>query len=75
VQAHRRSAGPGLQLNEHIDEPGDVVFRHACATGVEGIVSRRHGSRYRTGRSRDRLKSKNSTAPAVKREAQEERWR
>jgi hypothetical protein len=29
-------------------EPGDVVFRHACATGLEGIVSKRLGSRYRS---------------------------
>jgi len=27
-------------LNEHIAEPGDVVFRHACALGLEGIVSK-----------------------------------
>jgi ATP-dependent DNA ligase len=25
-----RHAKAGLLLNEHIDEPGDVVFRHAC---------------------------------------------
>jgi hypothetical protein len=38
-----------LLLNEHIDEPGDVVFRHACKLGLEGIVSKRLGSRYRSG--------------------------
>jgi hypothetical protein len=27
-------------LNEHIDEPGDVVFRHACKLELEGIVSK-----------------------------------
>jgi hypothetical protein len=25
-------------LNEHIDEPGDVVFRHACKLGLEGSI-------------------------------------
>ena len=31
---------PGLQLNEHIDDvPGDVVFKHACELGLEGIVA------------------------------------
>ena len=25
-----RQATTGLVLNEHIDEPGNVVFRHAC---------------------------------------------
>ena len=67
-----RNAKPGLRLNEHIDEPGDIVFRHACALGFEGIVSKRLGSRYQSGRSRDWLKFKNPNAPAVKREAEED---
>jgi ATP-dependent DNA ligase len=61
-----------LQLNEHIAESGDVVFRHACKLGFEGIVSKRLGSRYRSGRSPDWLKFKNPEAPAVKREAEED---
>ena len=36
--------------------------------GLEGIVSKRLGSRYRFGRSPDWLKFKNPEAPAVKRE-------
>jgi bifunctional non-homologous end joining protein LigD len=67
-----RAARAGLQLNEHISEPGDVVFRHACKMGLEGIVSKRLGSRYRSGRSNDWLKMKNPNAPAVKREAEED---
>jgi bifunctional non-homologous end joining protein LigD len=74
-----RRAGWALHFNDHIDEPGDVVFRHACKLGFEGIVSKRLGSPYRSGRSRDWMKSKNPAAPAVKREAEEEwgreRWR
>jgi bifunctional non-homologous end joining protein LigD len=74
-----RSARFGLQLNEHIAESGDVVFRHACKLGLEGIVSKRLGSRYTSGRTRNWLKMKNPAAPAVKREAEEdwgkERWR
>ena len=70
----------GIQFNEHCgDLPADVVFRHACKLGFEGIVSKRLGSPYQSGRSRDWLKMKNPTAPAVKREAEEEwgreRWR
>ena len=30
---------------------GHVVFQHACKLGLEGIVSKRLGSRYRSGRS------------------------
>jgi ATP-dependent DNA ligase len=37
-------AGVGLQVNDYIVEPGDVVFRHACQLGFEGIVSKRLGS-------------------------------
>jgi ATP-dependent DNA ligase len=58
-----RNAQLGLQLNEHIAEPGDVVFHHACRLGLEGIVSKRLGSRYRSGRSPDWLKMKNPAAP------------
>jgi bifunctional non-homologous end joining protein LigD len=52
-----------LVLNEHLDESGDVVFRHACKLGLEGIVSKRLGSSYRSGRARDWLKMKNPAAP------------
>jgi bifunctional non-homologous end joining protein LigD len=74
-----RKAGPGLRFNDHLDhEDGDVVFRHACKMGLEGVVSKRLGSRYRSGRSPDWLKMKNPEAPAVRREAEEDwgnrRW-
>ena len=29
---------------------GEAMFRHACAMGLEGIVSKRADSRYRSGR-------------------------
>jgi bifunctional non-homologous end joining protein LigD len=69
----------GLEVNDHIAETGDVVFRHACQLGFEGIVSKRLGSPYISGRSRTWLKFKNPAAPAVRREAEEDwgrgRWR
>jgi hypothetical protein len=40
-------------------------FRHACQLGLEGIVSKRLGSRYTSGRSRDWLKFKNPAAPNI----------
>jgi bifunctional non-homologous end joining protein LigD len=74
-----RKAFWAVQLNEHIAERGDIVFRHACKLGFEGIVSKRLGSPYVSGRSRHWIKSKNPAAPAVKREAEEDwgakRWR
>ena len=67
-----RGSLPGLRLNEHLAHDGESVFRHACKMGLEGIVSKRLGSRYRSGRSKDWLKFKNPEAPAVKREAEED---
>jgi hypothetical protein len=40
--------------------------------GLEGIVSKRLGSRYVSGRSRDWLKFKNPDGPAVGREVEED---
>jgi bifunctional non-homologous end joining protein LigD len=66
-------AAPGLRFNEHLDEAdGPLVFAHACKLGLEGIVSKRRDSRYRSGRSPDWIKSKNPAAPAVRREAEED---
>jgi ATP-dependent DNA ligase len=66
-----RKSRPGIRLNAHLTHPGDIVFAHACKMGLEGIVSKRLGSRYRSGRTSDWLKFKNPEAPAVKREAEE----
>ena len=58
-----RKSRPGVRLNEHLEHPdGALVFAHACKMGVEGIVSKRLGSRYRSGRSPDWLSPR--TAPA-----------
>src|SRR5262249_40962885 len=67
-----RGSLPGLRLNEHFAHDDESVFRHACKMGLEGIVSKRLGSRYRSGRSKDWLKFKNPDALAVKREAEED---
>jgi bifunctional non-homologous end joining protein LigD len=72
-------AGAGIRYNEHIEGDGPTVFAHACKMGLEGIVSKRKDSAYRSGRSPDWLKMKNPACAAVKREAEEdwvkERWR
>jgi bifunctional non-homologous end joining protein LigD len=74
-----RKPRPGLVLNAQFEQDGRLVFEHACLLGCEGIVSKRKQSRYRSGRSRDWVKSKNPAAPAVKREAEEDwgkqKWR
>ena len=60
-----------IVLNVHYDCDGETVFQHACALGCEGIVSKRLGSPYRSGRVDHWLKIKNPAAPAVRREAEE----
>jgi bifunctional non-homologous end joining protein LigD len=67
-----RTPRPGIVLNDHYDGDGDIVFEHACKLGREGIVSKRLGSTYRSGRSPHWVKVKNPKAPAVKREAEED---
>jgi bifunctional non-homologous end joining protein LigD len=65
-------AGSGIRFNEHMEDDGETVFRHACKLGLEGIVSKRKDSAYRSGRSPDWLKMKNADALAVKRKAEED---
>jgi bifunctional non-homologous end joining protein LigD len=62
----------GIVLNAHYVGDGGKVFREACKLGCEGIVSKRLGSHYRSGRSTSRVKVKNPAAPAVRREAEED---
>jgi bifunctional non-homologous end joining protein LigD len=54
-----------IVFNEHTDEDGATVFRHACKLGFEGIVSKRLAAPYRSGPSRDWLKIKNPDSPAM----------
>jgi bifunctional non-homologous end joining protein LigD len=51
---------------------GPTVFALASKMELEGIVSKRKDSAYRSGRSPDWLKMKNSDAPTMKREAEED---
>jgi bifunctional non-homologous end joining protein LigD len=61
-----------IVLNEHFTDDGAIVLRGACKLGCEGIVSKRLGSPYRSGRVSHWVKVKNPKAPAVKREAEED---
>lgn len=64
----------GIQLSEYVTEiDGPTMFAHACKMGLEGIVSKRLGSKYQSGRSPHWVKAINPAAPAVKR-LEEEDW-
>ena len=45
-----KKATPALRFSEHMAAAaGEAMFRHACAMGLEGIVSKRVTSRYKSG--------------------------
>jgi bifunctional non-homologous end joining protein LigD len=52
VRSMLAKAGLGLRFNEHIEGDGPTVFAHACKMGLEGIVSKRKDSAYRSGCAR-----------------------
>jgi bifunctional non-homologous end joining protein LigD len=61
-----RSRG-GIQYVEHTEGHGEKLFEAACDLGLEGIVSKRLTSVYRSGPSRTWIKVKNPKAPAATR--------
>src|SRR3954471_11920701 len=48
----------GIYFSEHDDGGGEALYRAACGLGLEGIVAKRKGSRYVSGRSKAWLKIK-----------------
>ncbi|WP_315919118.1 DNA ligase D [Mesorhizobium sp. SP-1A] len=47
-----------LRFSDHFVEPGKVMLEHACRLGLEGVVSKRAESPYRSGRGLSWIKSK-----------------
>ena len=72
VNNRMRSFSGRVILGSVFTADGAAVFKHACAFGCEGIVSKRIGSTYRSGRTDQWLKVKNPVAPAARREAEED---
>jgi bifunctional non-homologous end joining protein LigD len=50
----------GIRFSEAIEADGATVFAHACKLGLEGIVSKRLGGLYASGRCRNWLKVRTS---------------
>jgi hypothetical protein len=59
LRAKNKALRDGIQLSEAITGDGATIFRHACWMGLEGIVSKRIGPGYVSGRTRAWLKTKN----------------
>jgi len=49
----------GITFSAAIEGDCAIVFDHACRLGLEGIVSKRLGGAYASGRCRNWLKVKN----------------
>jgi len=62
-----------IQCLEHLEVGRTIMFELVCTLGAEGIVSKRKASRYVSGRCDAWRKVKNPAAPAVRREAEEDR--
>jgi bifunctional non-homologous end joining protein LigD len=52
-----RKPGPWLQFSAAAEGEGLEIWRAACDVGLEGIVSKRRGSLYRSGKSTSWLKT------------------
>ena len=59
--------GRGIQYVEHAEGHGDRMFEAACSLGLEGIVSKRLTSVYKSGPSKAWIKVKNPKSPATTR--------
>lgn len=60
LRKHLAKTGPALIFSEHMEgSDGEAMFRHDCAMGLEGIVSKRVASRYKAGRCKSWLKVRN----------------
>jgi bifunctional non-homologous end joining protein LigD len=68
------NGGWGLRFVEHMNGDGPTIFEHACRMKLEGIVSKRKDSGYRSGPSKSWLKTKNPTSPAMFRVIEEGVW-
>ncbi len=52
------SQHPSLRFSDHVIGNGGAMLENACRLGLEGIVSKRRNSPYRSGRHGEWLKSK-----------------
>jgi bifunctional non-homologous end joining protein LigD len=50
--------GPRIRYVEHFETAGDAVLQSACRMSLEGVVSKRLSSPYRSGRGEDWVKAK-----------------
>ena len=60
LREHLKDADAAIIYSDHMTgADGEGMFRHACRMGLEGIVSKRVDSRYKSGRCLSWVKVKN----------------
>jgi bifunctional non-homologous end joining protein LigD len=62
-----RRTRDGIQYVEHVEGDGAEMFKAICKLGLEGIVSKKLDSPYKSGPSKTWLKIKNPKASAATR--------
>ena len=58
-------ARPGIRYSVHLEGSGAEIFAQACRMGLEGIVSKKLTSPYRSEKAKTWLKIKNLKSPAT----------
>ena len=55
---YTKAKRPPIRFVEHIEHAGESVLESACKAGLEGIISKKSNSTYRSGRSDNWIKAK-----------------
>jgi bifunctional non-homologous end joining protein LigD len=58
LEARAKAKARSIRYVEHFESGGDAVLRSACKLSLEGIVSKKLGALYRSGRSENWTKAK-----------------
>jgi bifunctional non-homologous end joining protein LigD len=58
LEARAKRKGRSIRYVEHFETGGDALLKSACQLSLEGIISKKLGAPYRSGRSEDWTKAK-----------------
>src|SRR3979411_1947056 len=58
LEARPKGKGRSIRYVEHFETGGDALLKSACKLSLEGIISKKLGAPYRSGRSEDWTKAK-----------------
>jgi bifunctional non-homologous end joining protein LigD len=65
LEARPKGKGGSIRYVEHFEDDGDTVLQSASELGLEGIVSKKLGALYRSGRSENWTKAKTRAGQEV----------